>query len=95
LLTGMIIEFHDLDILWEPFEKIMRRAEKEFILTHVHGNNYGSLVPGSSVPMGIEVTFVHRSLLPDDLEPFKGEYPLPGLDFPNDPGQADIPLRFN
>jgi hypothetical protein len=94
-LTGMAIEFHDLDILWGPFQTFMEAARKDFVLTHVHGNNYGGFIPGTTVPIALEVTLVHKSLLPGDLVPFKGEYPLPGLDFPNDPGQADIPLRFN
>ncbi|TDW96638.1 hypothetical protein [Dinghuibacter silviterrae] len=94
LLSGMAIEFHDLDILWDSFARIMREAGREFVLTHVHGNNYTGLIPGTGIPKALEVTFVHKSLLPANLSPFKGEYPLPGLDHPNEPGKADIPLRF-
>lgn len=94
VLSGMAIEFHDLDILWEPFEDLMVAAREDFVLTHVHGNNYAGVIPGTGIPKALEVTFVHKNLLPKDLVPFKGQYPLPGLDFPNLPGKPDIPLSF-
>jgi hypothetical protein len=70
VLSGLAIEFHDLDILWEPFSRFMHAFQRDFVLTHVHGNNYSGLIPGTDIPKALEVTLVHKVLLPADLKPF-------------------------
>ncbi len=94
LFSGMAIEFHELDIVGEQFNRIMLEAKKDFIVTHVHGNNYDSLIPGSNIPKGLEITFIHRSLEPGEPVLSTRTYPLPGLDFPNDPSRKDFVLTF-
>jgi hypothetical protein len=94
LLNGMVIEFHDLDILWDAFARIMTAAQRDFVLTHVHGNNYATLIPGTTIPKSLEVTLVHKTFLPEPLKLSSREYPLAGLDFPNDPRTPDYPLHF-
>lgn len=94
LLNGMVIEFHDLDILWENFARIMRSAQKDYVLTHVHGNNYSGLIPGTNIPKALEITLVHKSLFDSPLTLSKREFPLAGLDYPNNPETKDHPLRF-
>jgi len=95
LLSGMAIEFHELDIMWDQFSRIMQAAQKDFIITHVHGNNYSGLIPGTQIPKALEISFIHKSLGDSSLSLSKLSYPLPGLDFPNDPNKGDLSLPFS
>ena len=49
---------------------------------------------GYDVPEVVEVTFVHRSLMPAGSPYSSDERPLPGLDMPNSPGVPDYVLRL-
>jgi hypothetical protein len=94
-VSGMAIEFHDLDILWPNFAGLMRQLEESFVIAHLHGNNYCDLIPNSRTPKLLEVTLLKRDLIQ------KGEkgrdsaiYPLTGLDQPNDQSKEDYALEF-
>jgi hypothetical protein len=94
-VSGMAIEFHDLDILWPNFAGLMRQLEESFVVAHLHGNNYCDLIPNSRTPKLLEVTLLKRDLIQ------KGEkgrdsaiYPLTGLDQPNDQTKEDYSLEF-
>jgi hypothetical protein len=95
VITGMAIEFHDLDLLWERFAELMARMEEDFAVVHLHGNNYLPLIAGTAIPRTLEVSVMHRRLLADvdrNLPP--RAYPLEGLDQPNAPNRPDYPLEF-
>jgi hypothetical protein len=94
-LTGLVIEFHDLDILWPNFVGLMNHLKANFEITHVHGNNYSELISNSSTPKVLEVTFLKRSLICDNELPREAVvYPIPGMDQPNDRSKEDYPLYF-
>jgi hypothetical protein len=94
-ISGMAVEFHDLDILWPNFVELVSRLETKFEITHVHGNNYGGLIPGSKTPKVLEITFLNKTLIREDRG--SGEhisYPIPGLDRPNNRLAPDLVLAF-
>jgi hypothetical protein len=94
LVGGMAIEFHELDVVWEQFSAIMAAAKKDFVLSHVHGNNYGAFIPGTDIPKALEITFINKAIAKDALTLSSMAYPLEGLDCPNDPSKEDLPLIF-
>lgn len=93
-LTGLALEFHRLDLHWERLLELRAAWDGEFAVTHVHGNNGDTLIPGTSVPKALEVTLVARDLLTPEETGRRVAVPLPrpGLDFPNDPERAEFPL---
>jgi len=94
-INGLVIEFHDLDILWPNFVKLMNQLAANFEITHLHGNNHCELIPDSRTPKLLEITFLRRSLIQDnELQPKAVVYPIPGLDQPNDNLKDDYPLYF-
>ncbi len=90
----MTVEFHDLGNRWTDLQTITAMLEPEFLVAHVHGNNYAPLIPGTSVPSALEITWLRRSLAPANPEPSSGPWPLPRLDRPCKPGSLDYPLAF-
>ncbi len=96
-INGMVIEFHDLDILFDNFKNIINQLSLEFVVTHVHGNNCGETFTPDSIPRALEITLVKRHLIKDSELSANREvhYPIPGLDAPNEPTRADYVLNFN
>jgi hypothetical protein len=95
LICGLAIEFHELDVVWEQFNRIMQALEKDFVLTHIHGNNYGSYIPGTGIPLALEASFLNKKMMKEDLKRSSRTYPIAGLDYPNDPSRADLPINFD
>lgn len=94
-VNGMVVEFHDLDILWPVFVDLMERLKAYFEVTHIHGNNFGGLIPGSTTPRTLEVTFLKKDLIQEErLTSQPAAYPIPELDRPNDRSEKDYPLYF-
>ena len=94
-LNGLVIEFHDLDMLWLNFVEVMNLMKPIFEITHMHGNNFGDLIPNSQTPKLLEVTFLKRSLIGEDESTTRKDvYPISGLDQPNDRSREDYSLSF-
>jgi hypothetical protein len=93
-INGMVVEFHDCDIYWEHFSTIMERLTNYFAIVHVHGNNFGPLIPGSATPRVLEISFVNRRLLGEYLHETTADYPRPSLDRPCNPAKPDYPIYF-
>jgi len=94
-INGLVIEFHDLDILWERFMEITQKLRVHFEITHIHGNNWGGLIPNSEIPILLEVTFLKKSLIGEEyLARETVTYPIPQLDCPNNRFARDYPLVF-
>lgn len=95
-VTGLVVEFHDCDLLWERLEETLALLDPHFALVHAHGNNCGPLIAGSCMPRVLELSFLRRTL----LEAHEGartndrRYPLAGLDMPNNPTLPDPPVPF-
>ena len=96
VVTGMVIEFHDLDqeIYRDQFISYLIELDKYFYLCHVHGNNYASTFnyEGHDIPIVLELTFVPKALVPEasiSTETFPT-----ALDTPNNSNNPDINLDF-
>jgi hypothetical protein len=94
-INGFVVEFHDLDILWNDFNVIIDSLRPYYEITHVHSNNHGPLIPGSNVPIALEITFIKKNLISERFPDRENvTYPIPGLDHPNMPSAKDHPLVF-
>jgi hypothetical protein len=94
-INGLAIEFHDLDILWTQFVELMEQLKQHFEITHIHGNNYGGLIPNSEIPRVLEITFAKKDLISEEHSSCEGvAYPILGLDCPNNRLEKDYPLVF-
>jgi hypothetical protein len=95
--VGIILEVHWID---QPqnqskFIEMMEKLNKHFVLTHVHGNNWGGefTYEGHTLPKVPEFTFVNRKYV-SEYQPDTQDYPIEGLDFPNNPNIPDCDLSF-
>ena len=95
-ITGIAIEFHNTDLLWERLYEQLQLLLQHFVVVHAHGNNFVRPTAGSTLPRALEVTFANRSLITArELDVINDRtYPLVGLDHPNNPGRADLALDF-
>jgi hypothetical protein len=93
-ISMMVVEFHHIGLQLDAFERSITEARRSFEIVHVHGNNCAPYNHDLDVPEVVEVTFVHRSLMPADSPYSSDERPLPGLDMPNSPGVPDYVLRL-
>ena len=91
-MVGLVIEFHDLDILRPAFESLHERLAVDYEVSHVHVNNAGGLGP-DGFPNILEITYEHKRLAgPKASQPAR--YPLPGVDKPNCLELPDFELQF-
>lgn len=95
LINGLVIELHDLDRMGRRMEEVMDALSGEFVVSHVHANNYTGFVPGTRLPATLEVTLVNRALVPGDPGLDPGPFPDPVLDRPCDPAREDYLLNFS
>jgi hypothetical protein len=93
-INGLVVEFHGLDNPVE-FEEISQLLLKSFYVAHIHANNSGGYIINSMLPMTLEITFIHKNMLSENITFSSCDYPLPGLDFPNENTLDDMVLRFN
>jgi len=92
LVTGMVVEFHDTDICAGIFNAQIERLLERFVIVHVHGNNHGDLSFDGSLPLTLEITFVHRSIASRPTAGSSRSGSALGLDAPNDPRRPDYPI---
>lgn len=106
--TGIILEIHWLDDAnnQKKFITMMEKLSEFYVLTHVHGNNWGGTFDyierisqtkfqGATIPKVFELTFVNKRFV-NYIVPDSRTYPIEGLDLPNNatPGQVDCNLDF-
>ncbi|MDR1304292.1 MAG: hypothetical protein LBK76_03615 [Verrucomicrobiales bacterium] len=95
-VNGLVVEFHELDICREAFERVVDLLLRDFYIAHVHGNVSGGWTRGAKVPRVLELSFINKALLAGQtVEPTTLTYPVPGLDFSCEKGGADLPLDFS
>lgn len=86
LFTGIVIEFHDIDLHSKKIEKFVDSLNLS--LVHIHPNNYGGIDKNGD-PLVLEITFA------DSPEPISNIIELPhNLDCPNNINQKEINLKF-
>lgn len=93
-IIGIIVEFHDIDIISQKFNECIDVLKDKFYICHVHGNNYGDVIRGSALPDTLEIVFISRRFFvaPPQLSTLR--YPIAGLDQPNNPDEPDFPIDF-
>ncbi len=95
--SGLIVEFHwiDQEHNRQRFIQILNKLNPHYILTHFHGNNWGGefTFEGKNVPRVPELTFVNRKHV-TEFSLDDRDYPIAGLDFPNNGNAADCDLSF-
>ena len=96
-VCGIVVEVHWLD---QPqnqtkFVDMMEKINKHFILTHVHGNNWGGAFEYKehTVPRVPEFSFVNRKYITEAV-PDTQDYPIVDLDYPNNTNLAECNLDF-
>ena len=92
-IVAMAIEFHDVDILSDQFNSLVGKIKHDFYIVHVHGNNMGGTTP-SGFPIAPEITFLSKRFFKSAPSPSTLQYPVPGLDRPNDPRSAEFTFAF-
>jgi hypothetical protein len=93
-INGLVIEFHELDIAAKKFEEIMDMFSSQFYIAHVHANLCGGYIYNTKLPMLLEITLIHKSLVGNVPALSTLDYPVKGLDQPNAKDNEDIVLPF-
>lgn len=94
-INGLAIEFHGLN-QEKAFEETTKLLLNDYYIAHIHANNNGGHIINSLLPMLLEITFIHKNMLPEgNVEPSTLKYPIKGLDFPNMETLDDIVLNFS
>ncbi|MFT5055603.1 MAG: hypothetical protein ACI80H_000306 [Pseudoalteromonas distincta] len=92
-LSGIIIEFHDILEKPDRFFQILKEIQSVFTIEHVHYNNYSKLEYGLADV--IEITFINNDLCNEKMIKLNREYPLLGLDYPNNLEKEDFKVDLN
>jgi len=94
-INSLVIEFHDLHVLWGRFVELTEDLKDHFEISHIHGNNWGGLIPNSNIPRVLEITFLKKALIREQ-PPAREQvtYPIPQLDYPNKRDEEDYVLAF-
>ncbi len=92
-IDAMVVEFHDLDILAQPFNALVAKLRSKFHIVHFHANNGGGMPP-DGFPCCVELTFKNKRLFAGEPARSSRSYPVDGLDAPNAPGRADITVNL-
>jgi hypothetical protein len=91
-INFIVIEFHNIEIHFEKFTKLIDSITENFVITHVHANNFGDLnVLGT--PDVLEVTFIPNKMV-TEVE-VVSSLPLAHLDFPNKPNARDFAITWD
>jgi hypothetical protein len=93
-INMIVTEFHYIGQRLDEFERSITKIKRSFDIVHLHGNNCGPYNHEFDIPEVVEITFVHRSLMPPDSQHSADQRPLPGLDVPNKPGSPDYVLHI-
>lgn len=95
--TGINLEIHWIDN-GENREKlilILQRLQKDYVLCHIHANNWATVFPleGKMIPIVMELSFINKRLV-TEFEPDCATYPIKGLDWPNRANSPDLEMTF-
>lgn len=96
-VAGLLLEVHWIDNeqnLKDTID-ILNKIKENFILCHIHGNNWGELwdYKGYQLPKVLELTFINKKLV-TFTKPNTQSYPIHNLDLPNNPNKEDYKLDF-
>ena len=88
IITGLIIEFHNININYHKFLKSLLELNREFNLIHVHANNYAPILLNQKIPDVLELSFSKKGNHQIVCSFLKS--PVEGLDYPNNPNRNEI-----
>ena len=95
--TGINLEVHWIDNgeNREKFILMLQRLQKDYVLCHIHANNWATVFPyeGKMVPIVMELSFINKRYV-TEYEPDCTTYPIKGLDWPNRANSEDHKLDF-
>ena len=77
--------------LFSRYHQCLHKINKFFYCYHVHANNSLPEIKlfDSKFPPLLEMSFIRKNLV-NFSKPYRGEFPIPGLDYPNKPDRPDI-----
>ena len=87
-------ELHYLDEWTPKVNAALRAMDEQYVVVHVHANNFSRYDEANGFPTAVEVTWLNRAVAGAELPLSTASYPLPGLDRPCDPDQEDYALSF-
>ena len=90
-ISTLVFELHDTDTRRVEFEQFVKEISELMPLVHIHGNNCRKLSP-DGLPTFVEVTFAHPDLIGKSKVL---NFPIDGLDFPNDPELPELEFSFS
>lgn len=94
-LEALLIEVHHVESKHqELIDLIQKLKNSDLYLCHIHGNNSDSLVPGTTIPNTLELTFAKSAYLTKPLKLDTSEYPVINIDSPCEPRFYDYELEF-
>ena len=86
------IEFHWVDKNLKEFTESIKKILKYFSIVHIHGNNHNGLVENVNLPEVPEITFVNNKFIKHKKNIMN--FPIQGLDNPNNPSAEDLFFHF-
>ena len=96
-VSGMILETHWINgpEQSEGLKYIMNVMSDQFYLCHIHGNNWAGTfdIEDYQFPLVLELSFINKKYV-TNFEVDTQDYPISGLDIPNNPNEADHILSF-
>jgi hypothetical protein len=92
-LSGIVIELHEVDILYDSVDKHVEKLKEYFDIVHMHINNCGGIGADKS-PCVIEFTLENKKIFSGKSRLSNLKYPIPGLDSPNDKNHPDYKINF-
>ena len=88
----LIFEFHWIDKNESAFTDSIKKLQKKYEIIHIHANNhYQTLKNG--LPIILEITLLNKKFSSNKGE-YVNNFPIKGLDFPNNPFLEDIEFSF-
>jgi hypothetical protein len=88
----VLIEIHDFDKHVEQLRDFLRDLSGEFVLAHLHANNFETL-GSNGFPKVFEITLL-RSTGTAISAGYRSELPVPGLDVRNAKNRQDFLIKF-
>lgn len=92
-LSGLAIEFHDVDIHEEKIGAFLNAMKKDFVLVHFHPNNSKVFGVEQFCP-AVEISLMPTRLLQEGEQPKFEALPLAGVDAPNAAGTLSPAVQF-
>ena len=89
----LIFEFHLIDNNEENFYNSIKKILSKFDIIHIHGNNHFSKLE-SGLPLILEITLINKKFTPNNPD-YISNFPVEGLDYPNNPFKEDLVFSFS